>query len=79
MRRRPGTVLSTKAMAMIMVGANDSPASKTPRDSVSRSPTHSSGKVVKAVTLAATASSRASGVWNLSTPNARPATHDPSA
>ena len=54
-------MLSTKAMAMIMVGANDSPASKTPRDSVSRSPTHSSGKVVKAVTLAATASNRASG------------------
>ncbi|CUI61847.1 Uncharacterised protein [Achromobacter sp. 2789STDY5608621] len=79
MRRRPGTLPSTIAMAMIMVGANDRPASSTPSDSVSRSPTHSSGKVVKAVTLAAMANMRASGIWNFSTPNARPATHEPRA
>ncbi|MNW14701.1 hypothetical protein D3C71_2129980 [compost metagenome] len=66
-------------MAMIIVGANDSPASSTPSDSVTRSFTSNSGKVVKAVTAAAMDSIRASGIWNFSTPKSSPATHEPKA
>ncbi|KAG0736317.1 hypothetical protein G6F32_017424 [Rhizopus arrhizus] len=66
-------------MAMIMVGANDSPASSTPSESVMRSFTSSNGKVVKAVTAAAMDSIRASGIWNFSTPKTSPATQEPKA